>query len=232
MVYYILNKQRKQEGPYTILQLRGLDLKPADYVWARGWRQWQHAKDVEELRLLVLDYKPTAIPTPPPAPVEERPAPVRERQAVPAYEKTADTVREKQASRATAQQTSRAASQQSKGQEKKNASHLSTRWKATAIIIVALICVLNVTNPNVFAHRKEIRPVLTMVSPEVLSSGLPAQAANLGAISLVDKVFQTSLVYHNFYLFSTTSASIGGHSRFLSFGILGHVFTVGSESLE
>ena len=97
-------------------------------------------------------------------------------------------------------------------------------------ILFALVCLLTSTNPNIFAHRREARPVVEEAVEADISSGHSNTTDYPNGIS-VDRIFDATLVYHNYYLFSTTTVQLRQTTHFLSFGILGHVFTTSVGSL-
>lgn len=97
-------------------------------------------------------------------------------------------------------------------------------------ILFALVCLLTSTNPNIFAHRREARPVVEEAVEADISSG-HSNTTDYPNGTSVDRIFDATLVYHNYYLFSTTTVQLRQTTHFLSFGILGHVFTTSVGSL-
>ena len=65
MEYFILIDNR-QQGPYTINELRSRNITSATLVWAEGMKQWTPAWQVEELQTLFATDSDEQ--TPPPAP--------------------------------------------------------------------------------------------------------------------------------------------------------------------
>ena len=53
-LYYILNAQSHQEGPYTVDQIRVIGIHPQTLVWCQGMPQWIAAYQVPELAPLVI----------------------------------------------------------------------------------------------------------------------------------------------------------------------------------
>lgn len=203
MDYFILDHNNKPCGPFTLFQLRGMGLTRKSYVWARGWDKWIHAGDVEEINKYVL-HTPKATPTP-------------ERSAAGSF------VPERSASGSTAAPS---------GQETKGSATSSgqKRLFACVAILFVLVCLLTSTNPNIFAHRREARPVVEEAVEADISSG-HSNTTDYPNGTSVDRIFDATLVYHNYYLFSTTTVQLRQTTHFLSFGILGHVFTTSVGSL-
>lgn len=219
MDYFILDHNNKPCGPFTLFQLRGMGLTRKSYVWARGWDKWIHAGDVEEINKYVL-HTPKATPTP-------------ERSAAGSF------VPERSASGSTAapsgQETKSSATERPaapSGQETKGSATSSgqKRLFACVAILFVLVCLLTSTNPNIFAHRREARPVVEEAVEADISSG-HSNTTDYPNGTSVDRIFDATLVYHNYYLFSTTTVQLRQTTHFLSFGILGHVFTTSVGSL-
>ncbi|MGN0215684.1 MAG: hypothetical protein ACI4BG_03975, partial [Prevotella sp.] len=104
------------------------------------------------------------------------------------------------------------------------------RLFACMAILFVLACLLTSTNPNIFAHRREARPVVEEAVEADISSG-HSNTTDYPNGTSVDRIFDATLVYHNYYLFSTTTVQLRQTTHFLSFGILGHVFTTSVGSL-
>ncbi|MCB1118415.1 MAG: DUF4339 domain-containing protein [Chlamydiia bacterium] len=50
------------EGPFTLLKLkRDVRLTPDSWVWREGWKEWQQARNVEELKELFEEEEPETI---------------------------------------------------------------------------------------------------------------------------------------------------------------------------
>ena len=247
MDYFILDHNNKPCGPFTLFQLRGMGLTRKSYVWARGWDKWIHAGDVEEINKYVL-HTPKAAPTP------ERS--VAGRSATPSGQETNSSLARRfaapngQETKSSATRSSAAPSRQEtvnsatpsrqetensatpSGQEtKSSAAHSGQkRLFACMAILFVLVCLLTSTNPNIFAHRREARPVVEEAVEADISSG-HSNTTDYPNGTSVDRIFDATLVYHNYYLFSTTTVQLRQTTHFLSFGILGHVFTTSVGSL-
>ena len=236
MDYFILDHNNKPCGPFTLFQLRGMGLTRKSYVWARGWDKWIHAGDVEEINKYVL-HTPTAAPTP------ERS--VAGRSATPSGQETNSSLARRSAApngqetKSSATRSSAAPSRQEtensatpSGQEtKSSAAHSGQkRLFACMAILFVLVCLLTSTNPNIFAHRREARPVVEEAVEADINSG-HSNTTDYPNGTSVDRIFDATLVYHNYYLFSTTTVQLRQTTHFLSFGILGHVFTTSVGSL-
>lgn len=231
MDYFILDHNNKPCGPFTLFQLRGMGLTRKSYVWARGWDKWIHAGDVEEINKYVL-HSPKATPTP-------------ERSAAPSGQETERSVAPngQETKNSTAKSSAAPSGQEAKssapgrpaapnGQKTKSSATSSgqKRLFACMAILFVLVCLLTSTNPNIFAHRREARPVVEEAVEADISSG-HSNTTDYPNGTSVDRIFDATLVYHNYYLFSTTTVQLRQTTHFLSFGILGHVFTTSVGSL-
>ena len=240
MDYFILDHNNKPCGPFTLFQLRGMGLTRKSYVWARGWDKWIHAGDVEEINKYVL-HTPKATPTPESS--------ASRRSAAPSGQETKSSAAGSSVARSSAagrpaalsgQETKSSAPGSSaapNGQEAKSSAAKSSatssgqkRLFACMAILFVLVCLLTSTNPNIFAHRREARPVVEEAVEADINSG-HSNTTDYPNGTSVDRIFDATLVYHNYYLFSTTTVQLRQTTHFLSFGILGHVFTTSVGSL-
>lgn len=240
MDYFILDHNNKPCGPFTLYQLRGMGLTRKSYVWARGWDKWIHAGDVEEINKYVL-HTPKATPTPERSVAESS---ASGRSAAPSGQETKSSAAGSSAAGRPAalsgQETKSSAPGSSaapNGQKAKSSAAGSSathsgqkRLFACMAILFVLVCLLTSTNPNIFAHRREARPVVEEAVEADISSG-HSNTTDYPNGTSVDRIFDATLVYHNYYLFSTTTVQLRQTTHFLSFGILGHVFTTSVGSL-
>lgn len=239
MDYFILDHNNKPCGPFTLFQLRGMGLTRKSYVWARGWDKWIHAGDVEEINKYVL-HTPKAIPTPESSAPESF-VPERSAAGISASRSSASgstAAPSSQEAKSSAAGSSVAGSSAPgrpaapSGQKTKSSATSSgqKRLFACMAILFVLVCLLTSTNPNIFAHRREARPVVEEAVEADISSG-HSNTTDYPNGTSVDRIFDATLVYHNYYLFSTTTVQLRQTTHFLSFGILGHVFTTSVGSL-
>ncbi|MCH5246828.1 MAG: DUF4339 domain-containing protein [Muribaculaceae bacterium] len=62
---YFIVVNNSHAGPYSVEQLKELNITPETYVWRRGMKQWIKAKDIPELSVVL--WNP---PAPTPLPVQ------------------------------------------------------------------------------------------------------------------------------------------------------------------
>lgn len=236
MDYFILDHNNKPCGPFTLYQLRGMGLTRKSYVWARGWDKWIHAGDVEEINKYVL-HSPKATPTPESSASRRSAAPSgqeTERSVAPNGQETKSSTAKSSAAPSGQEAKSSAPGRPAapNGQKTKSSATSSgqKRLFACMAILFVLVCLLTSTNPNIFAHRREARPVVEEAVEADISSG-HSNTTDYPNGTSVDRIFDATLVYHNYYLFSTTTVQLRQTTHFLSFGILGHVFTTSVGSL-
>ena len=230
MDYFILDHNNKPCGPFTLFQLRGMGLTRKSYVWARGWDKWIHAGDVEEINKYVL-HTPKATPTPESSAGGSS---ASGRSAAPSGQETERSVapngQETESSTAKSSAPGRPAAPSGQKTKSSATSSGQKRLFACMAILFVLVCLLTSTNPNIFAHRREARPVVEEAVEADISSG-HSNTTDYPNGTSVDRIFDATLVYHNYYLFSTTTVQLRQTTHFLSFGILGHVFTTSVGSL-
>lgn len=240
MDYFILDHNNKPCGPFTLFQLRGMGLTRKSYVWARGWDKWIHAGDVEEINKYVL-HTPKATPTPERSVAESSASrssaagsSAAERSAAPSGQETESSTapngQETESSTAKSSAPGRPAAPSGQKTKSSATSSGQKRLFACMAILFVLVCLLTSTNPNIFAHRREARPVVEEAVEADISSG-HSNTTDYPNGTSVDRIFDATLVYHNYYLFSTTTVQLRQTTHFLSFGILGHVFTTSVGSL-
>ena len=240
MDYFILDHNNKPCGPFTLFQLRGMGLTRKSYVWARGWDKWIHAGDVEEINKYVL-HTPKATPTPERSVAESSASrssaagsSAAERSAAPSGQETESSVapngQETESSTAKSSAPGRPAAPSGQKTKSSATSSGQKRLFACMAILFVLVCLLTSTNPNIFAHRREARPVVEEAVEADISSG-HSNTTDYPNGTSEDRIFDATLVYHNYYLFSTTTVQLRQTTHFLSFGILGHVFTTSVGSL-
>ena len=235
MDYFILDHNNKPCGPFTLFQLRGMGLTRKSYVWARGWDKWIHAGDVEEINKYVL-HTPKATPTPERSVAESSASrsSAAGSSAAPSGQETESSVapngQETESSTAKSSAPGRPAAPSGQKTKSSATSSGQQRLFACMAILFVLVCLLTSTNPNIFAHRREARPVVEEAVEADISSG-HSNTTDYPNGTSVDRIFDATLVYHNYYLFSTTTVQLRQTTHFLSFGILGHVFTTSVGSL-
>lgn len=235
MDYFILDHNNKPCGPFTLFQLRGMGLTRKSYVWARGWDKWIHAGDVEEINKYVL-HTPKATPTPERSVAESSASrsSAAGRSAAPSGQETESSVapngQETESSTAKSSAPGRPAAPSGQKTKSSATSSGQKRLFACMAILFVLVCLLTSTNPNIFAHRREARPVVEEAVEADINSG-HSNTTDYPNGTSVDRIFDATLVYHNYYLFSTTTVQLRQTTHFLSFGILGHVITTSVGSL-
>lgn len=214
MKYFIVNNG-KQEGPFTIYELKDRQITSDTLVWAEGMKEWTPAWEVKELRDLLYGTRAatTSDGTTPPPPPE---------QAVPQ----------------TAPQTPQQPENASEPPRKK--SHTG-RKIATAFCIFLLFAVLLLafTRPDRREHEDAIKRNLWAALDKVHDNGTEGDIFDIGfgmvrkmlGQHIIDGALDNLLTYHNYLLFSTTTAEFGGQTHTVSYGVLGKVFTADDEDI-
>ena len=229
MEYYVLDHNNRPLGPFSLLKLRQMGINRKSYVWAQGWSQWLRAGDVEEINKYVLHAPTDFLTAQPtlsvsPAQPKQQPEPEQDKTQQQDQSRTISFVYNPTPDKKTP--TSSPSTTVGKPALSRRNRHLLT-W---VMIIFALVCLLTSTNPNIFAHRREAREVVEEAVQADISSGNTSGTDYPNGTS-VDNIFDASLVYHNYYIFSTTTVQLRRTTHFLSLGILGQVFTVSPDML-
>jgi hypothetical protein len=208
MEYYIaVNGQ--QQGPFTVEELAGKGITPSTLVWAQGMTDWTIASKVEELKPLFVTQVPP-IPSAPQQQFAQQPQYTQQPQYQPPYGEAQQPEKKKSGSKAV-----------------------------IAIIIAAVILLIFiVTCPGRKAHEEAVVNVTkSFLSSQVDngSGGILSAITNEFMKGIGDKAVETyvdnNLEVHNYFIFSVGELHFGTTSKNVSYGILGHVFTVDVETL-
>ena len=202
MQYFII-ENGAQAGPFTPEELVNTKLITAEtLVWTDGLKDWTPAWQIEEIRL-AMETRTNSQQTPPPVPP-----------------------------------TMQVTSAQNKEQMPKK-SHKTFWYSILAIVLVCLL-VLMVSNPNKQDHKEAIKTEVTTAitkladrnnqDNDIFSMGLK-MLTNLFASSTVDATLDQILNYHNYLICSSTDVTFDGEQHKVSYGILGHVFTLNADDV-
>lgn len=210
MNYFII-KNNRQEGPFTIDELKAQGITSETLVWTEGMTNWTPAWQVEELKDLLFNSQETA--TPPPftpsqyATNSERP-----------YQTT----------------TANGYRQAVQPPLPKKNRHIGL-WLGVIVAFLALTFAF--TNPDKRAHQDAIRDSLTSYVDEktvnenddFITAGLKMMSRMLTG-SVFDALSNT-LDYHNYLFFSKTTVRWNGKDHTVSYGFLGKIITMNSDDI-
>lgn len=108
------------------------------------------------------------------------------------------------------------------------------------LLVVVILGMLVITCPDRETHKHIITTTVNDAINDHLASKNDGSVkktvlavvggflANTVTEAVVDKVLE----YDNYFVFSTTHVTFQGDSQILSYGVLGHVFTVDKETLK
>lgn len=217
--YVIINDE--QQGPYSMAQLATLDITPDTEVWTQGMADWQAAGDVPALTSLLqrLECKRQATVPPPPAPV--MPPPPR----TTAPEQPQPYVPEERAYTAPREPE----------RTPRRGSHGCLLWGS--LVALVMLAVLVITTPSREDHLNTIKDVTrewmgNTVEQTGMGGSILGEVAKWvggqGADLVIDQIFS----YDNYFVCSMGSFNYGTHSKTVSLGILGHVFTFDKDDIN
>lgn len=203
MNYFII-ENGLQVGPFSAeILVKNKNITAETLVWADGFADWTPAWQVEELRIVLQANTPIQ-QTPPP---------------VPPYLNNAND-----------QETD----PKEKEKEKKPI------WKTVAIVAVAIIIILAIANPSKDSHKNAIKKELTEAmdkinekdgnSDDLLSMGLSIITKILDD-NTVDSTLDNMLNYHSYIIYSVSDVKFDGREHNVSYGFLGHVYTVNADDI-
>lgn len=198
-------------------QLATLGITPETEVWTEGMEDWKQAGDVPALTTLLqqMEYRrrtaAAARPAVPPMPQREPVRPAAE----PVYERAYT------------------APVQPAKSEKRGGGCLL--WGSLVAFI--MLVVLVVTVPSREDHLNKIKDVTReWMSATVSETGIGGSIlgematwiGGTGADMVIDQIFS----YDNYFVCSVGTFNYGTHSKRVSFGILGHVFTFAKDDIS
>jgi hypothetical protein len=201
MNYFII-ENGLQVGPFSAeILVKNKNITAETLVWADGFADWTPAWQVEELRIMLQANTQTQ-QTPPP---------------VPPYMNNVNN-----------QET------EPKEKEKKPI------WKYIAIAAAVIIIILAIANPSKDSHKEAIKKELTEAMDKInekensgddlLSMGLNIITKIL-ADNTVDSTLDNMLNYHNYIIYSISDVKFDGREHNVSYGFLGHVYTVNADDI-
>lgn len=215
---FFIYKDNRQQGPFTPEQLREAGISSETLVWREGMAQWTPAWQVDELRDILAGRQASA-PVPPPVP------PTADNSQS-AEEPETDSVKEEELRRNTA----------AKPADRRR--HRAIMWlAAAAIVFFAMLMTCPSEEKHTLAVTDEVMTALTD-SDRTISTGNRAIDMIGGVIGqqiarqFIGAMVTQVITVDNYVIFSVGSISYGGESKTVSFGILGHVFTFGSDKLR
>ncbi|MDD6722863.1 MAG: hypothetical protein ACI30P_06070 [Muribaculaceae bacterium] len=97
-------------------------------------------------------------------------------------------------------------------------------------ILVAVIVVFMVSNPSTEDHKKAISDIIENATESTEEDGL-AHVKEIVRNKIVSMITTDMLQVKDYGVCSVGRIETKGESRIVSFGILGHVFTPGSDRL-
>ena len=225
MTYFII-ENNTQQGPFTLEQLAERHLTSETLVWAEGMANWTPAWQVEELRPIISGAYPQSV-TPPPY------------SSGPDGANTlSDDPEDGERIHADATSSeSRSEFQQAQGRTPEKRSH--TSWLIGIIALLVILLLMVFTNPAKEVHENAIRHEVTEAINNISATqGNDIFEQGLNMISRIinqnifDEALEQMLHYHNYGIFSTCTVGFDGRPHKVSFGFLGHVWTMNSDDIE
>ena len=104
-------------------------------------------------------------------------------------------------------------------------------------LLLGLGILLAITRPTEEDHKQAIKTVVVSALSKSTADGSAREdifgmLGNLLATQLVRPVLDGLLEYHNYVLFSTTTATFGGEEHITSLGVLGQIFTGDEDDIK
>ena len=206
MEYFIIENS-KQAGPFSAQELiDNKHITSETLVWAEGLADWTPAWQVEELRVLM--------------------------------EKVKQQAEQYQKSQVTPPPVPPVEPQQSYAVEPRKSN---TPKIIAAAVVVLLLVAMMVTNPGKEEHKEAIKGVLTEAldkanseqskDDDFMKMGM-SMIAQFFAGPVVENALNSMLDVHNYLIFSRGEVNLGGKSHTVSYGFLGHVYTLNADDVK
>lgn len=223
MTYFIIINNQ-QTGPYTLEELFDRHITSDTLVWTEGMTNWTPAWQIEELHDILKGIDPrtaspqqasgqqqTQKPTPPPYPNQP-------------------------ATQNTNKQETDPENTLNHQKEKKDKSKVVLYSVITFMII---LIILAITAPNKDSHEqainKEMTEAINQKTNDASNDGIMAEGFkmlnSMITNNILNGVLDQVLEYHNYIIFSKTTVNFNDEDYTVSWGILGHVFTMNANSI-
>ena len=257
MQYWIIENGQKA-GPFEIDQLREKKISAETYVWTEGMPDWAPAWQVGDLKSIITE-KPDQGATPPPyiPPIPDHIAQQNNGQQNmnPGMNQNAgmNNGMNQQGmyqgagmnngmNNGMGQQAGyNGMGQNPYGQQQPTAEPEKKKtWMYAGIVAFLLLFIMGCSNPSEEDHEKEINSVLTEAMSKVSDNEESGNDIFIQGFAMIGKMFANHILgsaidnlfeYHNYLLFSTGSITLNDDSHTVSYGFLGHVYTVNSDDV-
>lgn len=224
MKYFIIDNN-EQRGPFTIDELYHLHITSETLVWNETMTDWTPAWKVQELKYILEQQHQS--PTPP-----TFNQPDNSRQSA-----TSQDGRERIQGQGTQSEGNFTHHQQNDTLVKKK-DHSKTALLA-CIVGILLIALFSSTCPNKKKHTEAIKSEITSVIDKIQENNDEQDLFSMGfdliaktvTSNLVNTILDQSLQIKNYILFNKGVITFNGEEHTVSYGLLGHVFTVGDEDI-
>lgn len=224
MKYFIIDNN-EQRGPFTIDELYHLHITSETLVWNETMTDWTPAWKVQELKYILEQQHQS--PTPP-----TFNQPDNSRQSA-----TPQDGRERIQGQGTQSEGNFTHHQQNDTLVKKK-DHSKTALLA-CIVGILLIALFSSTCPNKKKHTEAIKSEITSVIDKIQENNDEQDLFSMGfdliaktvTSNLVNTILDQSLQIKSYILFNKGVITFNGEEHTVSYGLLGHVFTVGDEDI-
>lgn len=230
MEYFIIDNNGQQAGPFSQDELVQKAINPETLVWKQGMADWTPAWKVEELKTVLEAVEANKTNATNQQENQEPQQQTFEQAQQQAYQQA-----QQQAYQQGFQQgaTMNANFQQ---QPKKRKSHMA--MKLIIGLIVFIIAVFAVSNPEADAHKEKVRTEVgkaiekaTSTSDNNFFSQALRSVAKMMAGSVMDEAMNQLFEYHNYIVCSKGTVEFNGKQHTVSFGILGTVYTMNADDM-
>ena len=215
MEFFIIDHNGQQAGPFSFDQLVQKGISPETLVWKQGMADWTPAWKVEDLKAVLEAIR------------------ANQQQA-----QQQDYQKAQQEAYQQGFQQGAAMHSNFQQQPKKNKKTSHFAMKMVIGLIIFILAIFAVTNPNSDAHKEKVRTEASKAVEKAVGStdnNFFSQAlrsvAKMMAGSMMDEAMNQLFEYHNYIVCSTGSVEFNGKPHIVSFGILGNVYTMNADDM-
>ncbi|MCR5129930.1 MAG: GYF domain-containing protein [Prevotella sp.] len=203
MKYFIV-ENNKQEGPFSIYELKDKGITSDVLVWAEGMAEWTPAWKVDELKAFLFDTKNSSVPPPVPPTANKAAATTPQRPAEPVKSPSC----------------------------LKRLLLAFALLLAVLLVAMAVSCPNEEKHKAVIKEKVTLALEKSAAKNANLFGVGVGMVRHLMEEPIVDEILNDLIDYHNYVIFSSTTINTEGKDRNISYGAFGRVFTMNEDDLS
>ncbi len=234
-MYFIIDENNKQAGPFSLDQLAQKAITPETLVWTQGMADWTPAWKIAELKN-VLEAAEAIRANQAAQNAGNFTAGNAGNQVPPNYERT--NFQQNYDNQQNYQRQNFQQDYQQPQQQPPRKKSGKTLWKLTLGLIVFIILLFAVTNPSAEAHKEKVSTEVGKLVDKATATtdnnfftqGIRS-IAKMMADNFMGQAMDQLFEYHNYIVCSKGTVTFDGKEHTVSFGILGKVYTMNADDM-